>query len=122
MQFVQRQLPGADGSLQAHKRVRIHRGFYRAFTANNIHQQIAQLVSGLLDQAVQRSSVRVICTGHSLGGAIASLLAMHIAQHCHVQAQQLACYTYGCPRIGSRGFAGAPSQSVTSMLVTSRSL
>ena len=46
-------------------------------------------------------------TGHSLGGALATLAAYDFAtaaQACG-KTLNLACYTFGCPRVGNHAFA-----------------
>lgn len=44
---------------------------------------------------------RIFCTGHSLGGALAVLMANTIQPFC---AQPVHIYTYGCPRLGEADF------------------
>ncbi len=44
---------------------------------------------------------RVFCTGHSLGGALAVLMAHTIQSFC---VQPVHVYTYGCPRLGEADF------------------
>ena len=51
-------------------------------------------------------------TGHSLGGAIATLAALEIAINIPQIREQLQLYTYGSPRIGDRNFAQAHSQLI----------
>ena len=49
--------------------------------------------------------VKVMCTGHSLGGAVATLAAHDIVTFCGVAPERISCYTFGCPRVGNHAFA-----------------
>jgi hypothetical protein len=49
----------------------------------------------------------LIITGHSLGGALATLAAVHISKHLELQGMKNrieAVYTYGQPAVGGRSF------------------
>jgi predicted lipase len=48
--------------------------------------------------------MQVYCTGHSLGGAVASLAAFDIARELNISPQRIKLYTFGCPRLGNRAF------------------
>ena len=46
------------------------------------------------------------CTGHSLGGALATLAAYAIRKACPCLAcTDISCYTFGAPRTGNHAFA-----------------
>lgn len=49
----------------------------------------------------------VYVAGHSLGGAIAELCALHIIHHVPRETRTLTVYTFGAPRVGKRGFVRA---------------
>ena len=51
------------------------------------------------------------CSGHSLGGALATLAAYEIAKTC--PEVDVACYTFGAPRTGNHAFAKYAACSVT---------
>jgi predicted lipase len=51
------------------------------------------------------SNYRVIVTGHSLGGALASLAAASLIYQKTVSADRLTLYTFGMPRTGNKQFA-----------------
>ncbi|MET1255967.1 lipase family protein [Aliikangiella maris] len=71
-----------------------HSGFVRNFASfkSNIHRFIS----------IHRPEV-IHCVGHSLGGALATLAADSIIHSS--QATQTVLYTFGCPRVGTQGFA-----------------
>lgn len=72
---------------------RVHGGFMDATTA--IQQDVDGLIRGMNPRALH-------FTGHSLGGAIATLLAAHYA---HRQRNyEVYLYTFGCPRVGDSAF------------------
>jgi len=48
-----------------------------------------------------QNPTRVHCVGHSLGGAVATLVADWAAR----KGMQAKLYTFGCPRVGHKGFA-----------------
>ena len=85
-------------------------GYVHAGYLNLVRRQIRDL---LLD-AVNRIDSNVPCyvTGHSLGGAVATLSAMEIALNVPQIRPQLQLYTYASPRIGDRIFAQAHSQLI----------
>ena len=48
-------------------------------------------------------------TGHSLGGALATLAALRLVQEPEFQDRVAGLYTFGCPRVATGGFAENPS-------------
>eukprot|EP00892_Ulva_mutabilis_P005824 jgi/Ulvmu1/3613/UM017_0025.1 len=80
---------------------RVHQGFLATWRANGIRTRVLAHISALLDSADDRSAVRVLCTGHSLGGAVAQLASFDIARELGVSPRNIKVYTYGCPRIGN---------------------
>ncbi|HEY9640481.1 MAG TPA: lipase family protein [Coleofasciculaceae cyanobacterium] len=70
-------------------------------------QQIHQQLVPQIQAAVQQFEPALPCyvTGYSLGGAIAPLVALQIAQHFPALRPQIQVYTYGAPPVGDRTFA-----------------
>ena len=85
-------------------------GFVHAGYLRMMRRQISKL---LLD-TVSSFDPTVPCyvTGHSLGGAVATLAAMEIALNLPQIRPQLQLYTYASPRVGDREFAQAHSQLI----------
>ena len=55
------------------------------------------------------------CAGHSLGAALAVLAVCDLAKElreAHVPNVQVACYTFGAPRVGNPAFAREYDQLV----------
>jgi hypothetical protein len=78
---------------------RVHSGFLRAFAP--IADQLDAIVH------TRRPEQNLWLTGHSLGGALATLAAAHLGRDA-IQG----LYTYGCPRVGDAAFAEIlPQQS-----------
>ncbi|MCP5201236.1 MAG: lipase family protein [Gammaproteobacteria bacterium] len=76
---------GPDGRL-------VHAGFYRAW----------QEMSSFVHRAVEQyRPAHIHCVGHSLGGALANLNALSLAQ----SGYDVALYTFGAPRVGALDFA-----------------
>jgi predicted lipase len=72
-----------------------------------------QIIDGVLkDYKAKHNCLppRIICTGHSLGGALATLAAAHIAinheeyreEHTDYTQRPLQVYTFGAPRVGDK--------------------
>ena len=92
--------------------MRVHRGFLAAWGANGTRDRVLAYVNALLEHSPDRDKVEVIATGHSLGGAAATLAAVDIARHCGVAQDCLTCYTFGCPRVGNHAFAAEYTELV----------
>ncbi|CAA7271236.1 unnamed protein product [Cyclocybe aegerita] len=75
-----------------------HSGFISAFNA--VGQDMLGVVSR---QASEYPSYRIVLTGHSMGGAVASLGAL-VVKSALPQAN-VVLYTYGQPRVGNADFA-----------------
>lgn len=72
---------------------RVHRGFYHAF--NDVRSLIESMLSG-------PASRRIVLTGHSLGGALATVAAAEWFSAGDFQPATI--YTYGQPRVGDNSF------------------
>ena len=72
----------------------IHKGFCAAYDA--VRPKIRQEIKN-------RAPSRVFVTGHSLGGALATLAAIHIAQE--FSPLPVTMYNFGSPRLGDCAFA-----------------
>ncbi|GIL80940.1 hypothetical protein Vretimale_9351 [Volvox reticuliferus] len=83
--------------------VSVHRGFMRAYSS------VRRLLSSLL-QLITTSGTGpwdVTLTGHSLGGALATLAAYEIGMYKQYagRIKSLSLYTFGSPRVGNKNFA-----------------
>ncbi|MHA2501536.1 MAG: lipase family protein [Candidatus Kariarchaeaceae archaeon] len=74
---------------------RTHKGFTEAY--KSIDDEVLASVKQLLDEG----SYVVYFTGHSLGGALATLGAMHMYRRLKIP---VILYTFGAPRVGNRWF------------------
>ena len=83
-----------------------------------VHQGYLKIVRGQINaaliKAVKQLDPTIPCyiTGHSLGGAVATLSAIEIALQVPEIREQIQLYTYAAPRIGDRDFAQAHSQLI----------
>lgn len=86
---------------------KVHTGFYAAYAANGVHKRIIAFVGELLAAGPPDRKVKVLLTGHSLGGAIACLLAFDMVHELSLRPERTAVYTYGAPRLGNHAFVRA---------------
>lgn len=87
--------PSSSGAL-------MHRGFVAAYFA--VREQIHNYIKS---SAVSS----VVTTGHSLGGALATLCAVDI-QYNFSDKVTIEAYTYGAPKVGNDGFRDSYNQRV----------
>jgi predicted lipase len=76
---------------------KMHSGFNAAYTS--VRSDIHSYLNGRLNDASS-----VIVTGHSLGGAIATLCAVDIQYNFGDRLNQIELYTFGALKTGNRGF------------------
>ncbi|KXZ45673.1 hypothetical protein GPECTOR_52g70 [Gonium pectorale] len=81
----------------------VHGGFHFSYDS------VRDTVFGLLDEirATRPGPWRVLVTGHSLGGALATLGAYELAELKLPADPPVVMYTYGAPRVGNKAFAEA---------------
>ena len=57
----------------------------------------SQLISYLKENGLKPSDAYFFVTGHSLGGAVADLINMHLIQDSKVNPDRIECYTFAAP-------------------------
>ncbi|EAS04944.1 lipase family protein (macronuclear) [Tetrahymena thermophila SB210] len=80
----------------------IHRGFFRTFTDLS-----DQLFKNLQEMLIKYPNSQIIITGHSLGGAVATIAAVEIQDYLLQQNKNdliSEFYTFGQPRVGNQEF------------------
>lgn len=111
-----------DGTLD---RVRMHVGFSKAYAS--IRDDVCALLQQRLECcAAEGRTAHIYVTGHSMGGAMASLFALDLARPAAQDApEQLPLvYTFGSPRLGNAAFRSIYNVRVpnTFRIVASRDL
>lgn len=99
----------ADTSFPACKqpKTRVHRGFYDAWLA--VRDDILEN-DALTEHNASGDNVPIVCTGHSLGGALATLAGLDI--QCTLGVP-VSVVTFGSPQVGDELFADAFDAHVT---------
>ncbi|KAI8915081.1 Alpha/Beta hydrolase protein [Entophlyctis helioformis] len=80
--------------------VRVHSGFLEAWTT--MRDDAVESISRL---RAAYPGYRLLVTGHSLGGAVATLAAMDIVSSKILNAKQVSVFTLNQPRVGNTAFA-----------------
>ncbi|MFX0116099.1 MAG: lipase family protein [Candidatus Hodarchaeota archaeon] len=85
-------------------RKRVHSGFLKAYRSvrSTMHEKVLEYVSGRPNDA------KVFVTGHSLGGALATLCALDLQEMFikkNLDEIPITIYTFGSPRVGTKRFA-----------------
>ncbi|KAJ7842687.1 Alpha/Beta hydrolase protein, partial [Mycena leptocephala] len=79
-------------------RIRVHKGFLLAY--KDVSDDVRTIVK---NEFKSFPTYRIVVTGHSLGGAIASIAALSLKTEFPHTTLQL--YTFGQPRVGTKNFA-----------------
>lgn len=96
--------------------VQVHSGFLSAY--DSVRTRIISLIKTATgyqdDGADQASKWHVYVTGHSLGGALATLLALELSssQLAKRGAISVTMYNFGSPRVGNKKFAEVYNEKV----------
>lgn len=95
--------PPAAGTWRS--RPKVHTGFLHCYRSGELDVRLARGVRRAVQRAARAGAgpVRVLVTGHSLGGALGMLCAYDVAR-AH-PGLDVSCYTFGTPRVGNRAFA-----------------
>jgi hypothetical protein len=80
---------------------KVHDGFYKCFTS------VKADINKFLNEN-GRMKKKIVVTGHSLGGAVATLIAAYIRGTFH---SDVMLYTFGSPRVGDADFVNHYSQA-----------
>lgn len=76
---------------KGHPTARVHEGFWKAYTS----------VRDFLLQLAFQSREKLFCTGHSLGGAMTTLLSVDLQESLN---KSCVTYNLGSPRVGNEDF------------------
>eukprot|EP00887_Chlorella_sp_A99_P003551 scaffold7.g3551.t1 len=78
----------------------VHGGFFSSYNASSLAPNVTRAVRELM---AQHPRAPVYVTGHSLGGAMATICAMDI--RLNLGASDVRVFTFGSPRVGNSIFA-----------------
>jgi len=92
---------GCTGDATAGNACFIHEGFYSAYL--NLAADLEAAVASLVPLSA-KASTKLLLTGHSLGGALATIAAFELSL---IGYRVSGVYTFGSPRVGSLMFAQA---------------
>ena len=76
--------------------IEVHSGFW------NCHTRVRERIIGTILETWHKELGSVWITGHSLGGALATLLAFELSLKHHIPC---VVYTFGSPRVGNKHFS-----------------
>lgn len=98
------------------KEVQVHSGFLSAYDSVRTRiLSLIELATGYsYDGGEELSKWHVYVTGHSLGGALATLLALELSSSQLAKRGNISVtmYNFGSPRVGNRNFADVYNQKV----------
>ncbi|DBB14802.1 TPA: hypothetical protein ACH3X3_004411 [Trebouxia sp. C0006] len=89
----------------------VHVGFLKSWLAGGLNDKVVGRIMQLVHARPARphaKPLKIYVTGHSLGGALATLAAFDIKQallKANRGEVKLLCYSFGAPRTGSHAFA-----------------
>lgn len=101
-----------SSSTTTNKEYLVQQGFFLQF--NSVLHRIRNLVTTLLKHNPQIKNV--LCTGHSLGGALATLYATletSTLKKQHKHLQNIFLITFGCPRVMNRNMDELAYERIT---------
>ncbi len=98
LKFIQQVFPYGEGG---NKKVKVHYGFIQAYKS---------VRDAVLNETKKTPYKRIICTGHSLGGALATLAALDIEYN--LPDKDISCYTFGSPKVGNKYFTESYNKRV----------
>lgn len=89
LKFIPAGFPYGDGNAA----IQVHAGFIEAYSS---------VREAMVKVAKESQHKKVICAGHSLGGALATLSAVDVKHN--VPGKEVSCYTFGSPKVGNADF------------------
>ncbi|KAJ8451194.1 hypothetical protein Cgig2_013966 [Carnegiea gigantea] len=96
--------------------VQVHSGFLSAYDSvrPRLMSVIKKAIGFIGGASGPQFKWHVYCTGHSLGGALATLLALELSssQLAKIGAISVTMYNFGSPRVGNRRFAEVYNEKV----------
>lgn len=98
LKFVKQVFPYEESG---NKKVKVHYGFIWAYKS---------VRESVLKAARETDHQRIICTGHSLGAALATLCALDLQYN--LPEKEIVCYTYGSPKVGNADFVASYNRRV----------
>jgi predicted lipase len=98
LKFIQQVYPYEESK---NKKVKVHHGFISAYKS---------VREAVLNEAKKTPHPRIICAGHSLGGALATLCALDLQYN--LPDKEVSCYTFGSPKVGNPHFTESYNKRV----------
>jgi len=84
------------------QKCRVHRGFWRQFVY--MKPILEQIIIPLWNAMKNFPNAKIIVTGHSLGGAVATIIAAYLRRLLNLPLGKLLLLAFGSPRVGNYAF------------------
>jgi len=83
----------------------VHQGFNAMYCS--MHEAIAQWLTGEADSRPERRAKPILLSGHSMGGALATLCMRYLAEDPYLKERRnkICLFTFGSPCVGNQPFA-----------------
>ncbi|KAI9141381.1 Alpha/Beta hydrolase protein [Paraphysoderma sedebokerense] len=97
----------------------IHRGFWAVF--ESLRQNLTETIQATWNQQIgvpHANPLTIVTTGHSLGGALAGIAALHIQNVMDLPPGSVLSYSFNQPKVGNTAFTRYYDQRVTTYRVT----
>jgi predicted lipase len=111
----------AKSAMETEEKMKVHGGFLAAY--DSVRMQVVRMLDQITGTG-DKGEWRVLVTGHSLGGALATLCAYELSERQGPagKVQDVCMYSYGAPRVGNKRFAALFNERVPdSWRITNRS-
>lgn len=96
----------------------VHTGFHDSYKMVGALARMAleEYISRLINSGMGCGRISVTLCGHSLGGALATLMAVHSVDWLQSKGvTRLSLYTFGAPRVGDANFAAYADSRIANM-------
>jgi hypothetical protein len=94
----------------------VHNGFLGYAKAIEKTDSYKKLIDKIRTSQAKEETYEVLVTGHSLGGAAATLVKANLEENLPASASQISAITFGAPPVGNKEFADRYGNNVTALI------
>ena len=85
-----------------YKNIKVHNGYYKQLIKHGIYNKLVNYINSLLSQFDEYNNYDIFITGHSAGGALATLTGYFLSHD--LSNKNINIISFGSPRVGNYNF------------------